>query len=302
MNAFEDMRLFVQVMESGSFTAAADQLGLSKQYVSRRLMQLEGRLGTRLLNRSTRRLDITPLGQSYYESAVRLLGEVEQVEQGIAGQNAEPRGTVRISAPLSFAMAHLGCLLPQFLQRYPQVAVEVDLSDRPVDLLGEGYDVVLRIGVLEDSSLIARRIASIPRVYCCSPGYIAERGAPQVPDDLASHACLPYGHSRQVQWRFQHKGKALHQAVTGRMRANNGDVLRDAAIAGLGITYLPLFIVGDALADGRLVTVLDDFATEALQLSAVYPQHRQGSRPVQVLIEFLRECLAHDAALQEKGR
>ena len=302
MNAFEDMRLFVQVMESGSFTAAADQLGLFKQYVSRRLMQLESRLGTRLLNRSTRRLDITPPGQSYYESAVRLLGEVEQVEQGIAGQNAEPRGKIRLSAPLSFAVAHLGCILPQFLQRYPQVTVEVDLSDRPVDLLGEGYDVVLRIGVLEDSSLIARRIASIPRVYCCSPAYQAAHGAPSTPEDLVHHECLPYGHGRQVHWQFQHKGRPLTQAVSGRIRANNGDLLKDAAIAGLGITYLPLFIVGDALADGRLVRVLDDFATDALQLSAVYPQHRQGSRPVQVLIEFLKECLAHTASLQEQAR
>lgn len=302
MNAFEDMRLFVQVMDSGSFTAAADQLGLSKQYVSRRLMQLENRLGTRLLNRSTRRLDVTPPGLSYYESAVRLLGEVEQVEQGIAGQNAEPRGKIRLSAPLSFAVAHLGCILPQFLQRYPQVSVEVDLSDRPVDLLGEGYDVVLRIGVLEDSSLIARRIASIARVYCCSPEYLAARGAPTTPDDLGNHDCLPYGHSRQVQWQFHNKGKAQVLAVSGRMRANNGEVLKDAAIAGLGITYLPLFIVGDALADGRLVSVLDDFVTPALQLSAVYPQHRQSSRPVQVLIDFLRECLAHDAALQENPR
>lgn len=302
MNAFEDMRLFVQVMESGSFTAAADHLGLSKQYVSRRLMQLEQRLGTRLLNRSTRRLDVTPPGQSYYESAVRLLGEVEQVEQGIAGQNAEPRGTIRLSAPLSFAVAHLGCILPRFLERYAQVSIEVDLSDRPVDLLGEGYDLVLRIGVLEDSSLIARRIASIPRVYCCSPSYLAAHGVPSAPDDLARHQCLPYGHGRQVQWQFQNNGKPLVQSVSGRIRANNGEVLKDAAIAGLGITYLPLFIVGDALGDGRLVSVLDDYRTDALQLSAVYPQHRQSSRAVQVLIEFLRESLAHDVALQETAR
>jgi DNA-binding transcriptional LysR family regulator len=199
-------------------------------------------------------------------------------------------------------MEHLGCLLPQFLKRYPEVSVEVDLSDRPVDLLGEGYDLVLRIGVLEDSSLIARRIAAIPRVYCCSPEYLAERGIPAIPEDLAQHDCLPYGHSRQVQWRFQARGKPLHQAVSGRIRANNGELLKDAAIAGLGITYLPRFIVGDALADGRLVTVLDAYATEALVLSAVYPQHRQSSRPVQVLIDFLRESLAHDVALQEPVR
>ena len=292
MNPFEDMRLFCQVMESGSFTAAAEQLGLSKQFVSRRLIQLEDRLGVRLLNRSTRRLDVTPLGQSYYESALRLLGEVEQVEQGIAGQNSEPRGTIRLSAPLSFAMAHLGCLLPAFLQRYPQVSVEVDLSDRPVDLIGEGYDLVLRIGILEDSTLIARRIASVQRVYCASPEYLALHGTPQKPDDLADHDCLPYGHGRQVQWRFQNKVKLQSLNVSGRMRVNNGELLRDTAIAGLGITYLPTFIIADALKDGRLVTLLEDFAPDALTLSAVYPQHRQSSRPVQALVDFLRERLA----------
>ncbi|MHC8406955.1 MULTISPECIES: LysR family transcriptional regulator [unclassified Pseudomonas] len=291
MNPFEDMRIFCQVMDSGSFTAAADQLGLSKQFVSRRLMQLEERLGVRLLNRSTRRLDVTPLGQSYYESALRLLGDVEQVEQGIAGQTSEPRGTIRVSAPLSFALAHLGCLLPLFLQRYRDVTVEVDLSDRSVDLLGEGYDLALRIGVLEDSTLIARRIASVDRVYCASPAYLKERGTPLKPEDLQGHDCLPYGHGRQVQWRFEGPGKPLAVNVAGRMRVNNGEVLKDAAVAGLGITYLPTFIVGAALREGSLVTVLDEFRTGPLTLSAVYPQHRQGSRPVQALVEFLRERL-----------
>ena len=292
MNPFEDMRIFAQVMESGSFTAAADKLGLSKQFVSRRLMALEERLGVRLLNRSTRRLDPTPLGQSYYESSLRLLNEVEQVEQGIAGQTSEPRGTVRVSAPLSFAVAHLGCLLPEFLQRYPQVSVEVDLSDRSVDLLGEGYDLALRIGVLEDSTLIARRLAAVERVYCASPGYLERKGTPSRPEDLVTHDWLPYGHGRQVQWRFLEQGKLRTVTVCGRMRANNGELLRDAAVKGMGITYLPTFIVGEALAAGQLVPVLQDFVTEPLQLSAVYPQHRQSARPVQALIEFMRERLS----------
>ena len=222
---------------------------------------------------------------------MRLLGEVEQVEQGIAGQTTEPRGTIRVSAPLSFALAHLGCLLPLFLKRYRDVTVEVDLSDRPVDLLSEGYDLALRIGTLEDSTLIARRIASIERVYCASPAYLAERGTPLKPEDLMAHDCLPYGHGRQVQWRFEGQGKPLAVQVTGRMRVNNGELLKDAAIAGMGVTYLPTFIVGAALKDGRLVPVLDEFRPEPLTLSAVYPQHRQGSRPVQALIEFLRERL-----------
>jgi len=289
MNPYEDMRIFAQVMEAGSFTAAADRLGMSKQSVSRRLMQLEERLGVRLLNRSTRRLDATPLGQHYYQSALRLLGEVQQVEHDISGQAL--RGTLRLSAPLSFAMSHLGCLLTEFLQLHPQVDVEVDLSDRAVDLIGEGYDLALRIGALEDSSLIARRIASVERVYCASPAYLQARGVPLKPEDLAGHDCLPYGHSRQVQWQFRQGGKAQAIQVTGRMRANNGELLRDAAIAGMGVTYLPTFIVGQALADGRLVNVLEEWTPPTLQLSAVYPQHRQVARPVQGFVSFLRERL-----------
>jgi len=291
MNPYEDMRIFAQVLEAGSFTAAADRLGMSKQSVSRRLMQLEERLGVRLLNRSTRRLDATPLGQHYYQSALRLLGEVQQVEHDISGQAQALRGTLRLSAPLSFAMSHLGCLLTEFLQLHPQVDVEVDLSDRAADLIGEGYDLALRIGALEDSSLIARRIASVERVYCASPAYLQARGVPLTPEDLAGHDCLPYGHSRQVQWQFRQGGKAQAIQVTGRMRANNGELLRDAAIAGMGVTYLPTFIVGQALADGRLVNVLEEWTPPALQLSAVYPQHRQVARPVQGFVSFLRERL-----------
>lgn len=291
MNPYEDMRIFAQVMEAGSFTAAADRLGLSKQFVSRRLMQLEERLGVRLLNRSTRRLDATPLGQQYYASALRLLGEVQQVEQDISGQTQSLRGTLRLSAPLSFAISHLGCLLTEFLQLHPQLIVEVDLSDRAVDLIGEGYDLALRIGSLEDSSLVARRIASIERVYCASPAYLEARGTPLLPEQLREHDCLPYGHSRQVQWQFSGQGKTQSIAVSGRMRANNGELLRDAAIAGMGVTYLPAFIVEHALADGRLVPLLEAWTPPALQLSAVYPQHRQVARPVQGFVAFLRERL-----------
>ena len=292
MNPYEDMRIFTQVMQAGSFTAAADLLGMSKQSVSRRLMQLEERLGVRLLNRSTRRLDATPLGQQYFDSAVRLLGEMQQAEQDISGQTQALRGTLRLSAPLSFAISHLGSLLTEFLQLHAQLIVEIDLSDRAVDLIGEGYDLALRIGTLEDSSLVARRIASIERVYCASPGYLAARGTPLEPEALREHDCLPYGHSRQVQWQFKGQGKTLQAiAVSGRMRANNGELLRDAAIAGMGVTYLPAFIVEQALADGRLVKLLEAWTPPPLQLSAVYPQHRQIARPVQAFVEFLRERL-----------
>ncbi len=254
-------------------------------------MQLEERLGVRLLNRSTRRLDATPLGERYYQNALRLLDEVQLLEQAISGQTVELRGTLRLSAPLSFAIAHLGCRLTKFLQLHPGVDVEVDLSDRTVDLIGEGYDLALRIGILEDSSLVARRIGAVERVYCASPAYLAAHGTSLAPEQMRGHDCLPYGHARQVQWQFKGEGKGTSIAVSGRMRANNGEMLRDAAVAGMGITYLPTFIVGKALDDGRLVQVLEDWTLSALQLSAVYSQRRQVARPVQVFVEFLRERL-----------
>ncbi|MFF7709733.1 LysR substrate-binding domain-containing protein [Pseudomonas sp. NPDC007930] len=293
MNPFEDMRLFSQVLDAGSFTAAAEHLGVSKQLISRRVMALEARLGVRLLNRSTRRLDVTPLGQAYYDAAQRLLAEVEQVEQSIAGEQGEPRGVVRVSAPLSFAVEHLSALLPAFLQRYPGVTLELDLSDRNVDLLGEGFDLALRIGELSDSSLIVRHIAEVDRLWCASPGYLAAHGEPQTPEALAGHQCLPYGHGRNETWRFERAGKAQAIQVSGRLRANNGEVLRDAAIAGLGIAYLPAFIVAKALAQGQLCRLLDEFRPPPLPLSALYPGHRQASQPVRALVEFLREQLGH---------
>lgn len=296
MNPFEDMRIFCQVMDSGSFTAAADQLGLSKQFVSRRLMQLEERLGVRLLNRSTRRLDVTPLGQSYYESALRLLSEVEQVEQGIAGQTVEPRGTIRLSAPLSFAMAHLGELLPLFLQRYRDVAVEVDLSDRPVDLLGEGYDLALRIGVLEDSTLIARRIASIQRVYCASPAYRRARHAAQARG--AARPRLPALRPRPAgAVAFRRAGQ---QALAGQRHRQDAGQQRRIAQGRRHRRHghhLPADLHRRGGAQGRATGVAAGrLRTRAPGLVGGLPPAPPGARPVQVFIEFLREQLNRGVA------
>ncbi|WP_097084038.1 MULTISPECIES: LysR family transcriptional regulator [unclassified Pseudomonas] len=291
MNPYEDMRLFTQVLDAGSFTAAAHQLGASKQWVSRRVMALEARLGVRLLNRSTRRLAVTPLGQAYYDAALRLLADLEQVEQSITGAAGAVQGTLRVSAPLSFAVEHLSPLLPAFLQAYPQVSVELELSDRNVDLLAEGFDLALRIGALEDSSLVARGIADIERVWCASPIYLAEYGLPATPAELERHRCLPYGHGGDETWHFERGGKVLNHRVTGRLRANNGEVLREAAAAGLGIAHLPLFIVASALSDGRLVRVLDDWRPSPLRLSALYPRHRQSAIAVQALVTYLQQAL-----------
>lgn len=289
MNQLEDMRIFVETVDAQSFTAAADRLGLSKQFVSKRIAALEKRLGARLLVRSTRQLRVTDLGLAYHERAQRILEEVDAAEQLITSQTAAPRGLLRLSAPMTFATLHLGPVIPAFMQRHPEVVVELELNDRTVDLIGEGYDMAVRIGTLADSSLIARRIAAVQLITCASPDYLRRHGTPSAPGELVSHACLTYGRARRGEWTFRVEGRVRKVSVSGPMRANNGEMLRDAAVAGLGIVSLPDFIVAAALADRRLVPVLGKFRPEGINVYVVYPQHRQSSLLVRAFSDFLAE-------------
>ncbi len=290
MNQLEDMQIFVGTVDAQSFTAAADKLGLSKQFISRRIMALEERLGVRLLNRTTRKLSITDAGLAYYERAHKIIDEVQEAEQMVSNRNATPRGTLRLSAPMSFGTLHLGPAIARFMEQYPEVRIELDLSDRFVDIVGEGYDMAIRIGHLGDSSLIARQIAPAQIVSCASPAYLKQRGTPQTPAELKDHDLLLYGHNRNVEWTFCEQGKPLQVPVKGRLRANNGELACAAAIAGLGIVLLPTFIVGNALREKKLVTLLDAWAPLPLTIYAVYPQHRQSSLVVKTLADFLRNA------------
>ncbi len=290
MNQLEDMQIFVGTVDAQSFTAAADKLGLSKQFISRRIMALEDRLGVRLLNRTTRKLSITDAGTAYYERAHKIIDEVQEAEQLVSNRNATPRGTLRLSAPMSFGTLHLGPAIARFMEHYPEVRIELDLSDRFVDIVGEGYDMAIRIGHLGDSSLIARQIAPAQIVACASPAYLKQRGTPQTPAELKDHDLLLYGHSRNVEWTFYAQGKALQVPVKGRLRANNGELACAAATAGLGIVLLPTFIVGKALREKQLVTLLNEWAPLPLTIYAVYPQHRQSSLVVKTLADFLRNA------------
>lgn len=287
-NQLEDMQIFVSTVDAGSFTAAADKLGLSKQFISRRIMGLEERLGGRLLIRTTRKLSVTDTGRAYYERALKIIDEVNDAEQLVSSENISPRGTLRISAPVSFGTLHLGPAIARFMTQCPDVAVELDLNDRFVDIVGESYDMAIRIGHLADSSLVARHIAPAQLVACASPAYLKARGKPKTPHDLKDHDCLLYGHGRSVEWVFAEKGKPLRIAVKGRMRANNGELACAAAIEGLGIALLPTFIVGEALRAKKLVTLLDAWAPPPLNIYAVYPQHRQSSLAVKAFTDFLR--------------
>jgi DNA-binding transcriptional LysR family regulator len=287
----DDMRIFVATVDARNFTAAAKRLALSKQFVSRRVMALEESLGVQLLIRNTRKLAVTELGQEFYERARRILSEVEDAAQAMSSGHAGPRGLLRVSAPMSFGMMHLSPLVADFLREHGDVRFDMELSDRTVDVVGEGFDMAIRIGSLPDSTLIAQKLADVRMVVCCSPGYLRRRGVPAHPADLERHSCLLYGHGGVVSWDFVVEGVSKGFEVQGPLRANNGELVRDAAVAGLGIVRLPDFIVAEAVGSGRLVTVLGEFLPSAATVYAVYPQHRQRSVTVRFFVDFLKEKL-----------
>ncbi|WP_179400862.1 LysR family transcriptional regulator [Burkholderia guangdongensis] len=289
---FDDIRIFVATVETGSLTAAADKLLLSKQFVSRRIMALEASLGVRLLVRNTRKLAITELGHEFHVRALRILAEIEDAEQAMSESRTALRGTLKVSAPMSFGVSHVSPLIAAFLAEHPAVRLNLELSDRHVDLIGEGYDVALRIGPLPDSTLIARRIGGLRMIACASPAYLSAHGAPATPADLHRHACLLYGQEGRAGWEFQIDGAHRTFDVSGPLVANNGDAVRDAAVAGLGIALLPEFIVEAALRSGALAPILDAYAPPPLPLNAVYPQHRQSQATCRAFIAFVEERLA----------
>ena len=291
----EDLRIYVAVIHAGNFTAAAEQLMLSKQYVSRRMAALEASLGSQLLIRNTRKLSVTEAGMLFLTHAQRILDDIHEAEQAMSTRRQALHGTFRISMPMSFGMSHLSPLIAQFLAQHPALQFHIELADRYVDMIGEGFDMAIRIGALADSTLIARRLGEQRRLICASPAYLARAGTPATPDDLAQHACLRYGREALSGWELQQAGKSKSVMVKGPLLSNNGEVLRDAAIAGLGLVLLPGFIVEPALKRGELVSVLEAYQPAPLCLNAVYPQHRQRSEVNRVLLNFLQDQLGNKA-------
>lgn len=287
----EDLRIYIAVIHAGNFTAAADQLMLSKQYVSRRMAALEASLGARLLIRNTRKLSVTDAGLLFAQYAQRILDDIQEAELAVSEQRQTLRGSFRINLPMSFGMNHLSPLIAEFLSQHPALQFQIELADRYVDVIGEGVDMAIRIGALADSTLIARPLGELKRVICGSPAYLARAGTPQQPEELLQHACLRYGREGQNGWELQVSGKPKWLAVQGPMVSNNGEVLLDAALAGLGLVLLPEFIVGPALQRGELVMVLEPFHPTSLALNAVYPQHRQRSEVNRQLLTFLQARL-----------
>jgi DNA-binding transcriptional LysR family regulator len=290
LDRFTSLQVFVKVAASGSLSAAGRDMGLSQTMVTKHVAALEARLGVRLFHRSTRRLSITEAGRNFLESVERILSELDAAYASIAADRFEPRGLLRLNAPVSFGSRQIAPLLAEFARRYPHLQVELGLNDRLVDLAEEGWDLAVRIGSLEESSLIARRIASCRTALAAAPGYLQAHGTPRTVAELNGHNCLGYTLSHRTgadRWSFGSRGDVTVK-VSGSLRANNGDALRSAAIAGEGIIYQPTFIVADDLKAGTLVRLtLDQPTIEFAGIYAVYLPERNPPAKVRAFIDFL---------------
>jgi DNA-binding transcriptional LysR family regulator len=289
MQNLTDIAIFVKVVELSSFTAAAEALEMSQPVVSKAVTRLEEKLGARLLNRTTRRLSLTEAGSELYRRSVHALEEIENAELEVARFQTEPRGTLRVSAPMSFSILQLGPVIQTFMDRYPGVSVELSMDDRQVDLVQEGFDLAIRIGRLRDSSLIARKICPCRQVICASPAYLAKRGTPERPEDLFEHNCILYSLlSAPREWRLvDAEGNEHIVPVHGTLQSNNGLVNRAAAMAGGGIILLPTFYLCDQLRSGELKPILCQFKPEEIAVHAVYPERRNLMPKVRAFVDFV---------------
>lgn len=288
MDRIDAMRTFVTVVNEGTFTRAADRLEMSPQLVSKYVSQLEQHLGVRLLNRTTRKLHLTEAGTRYHQRAEQVLTDIDDLENQLGDLQGEARGLLRISAPVSFAIRHMAPLLTEFQKAHPAVDIDLQLNDRKVDIVEEGFDIALRIGHLKSSSLIAKRITPVRLVMCASPDYLEQHGTPRCPEDLRNHRYLRYSYmdpdaNRQVHRWLQSAGD--HSGCD--MVSNNGDVLVEAAIAGAGIAVQPTFIAGSAIREGKLRVILPDHEPEPMALYAVYAHRQLLASKVRSFVDFL---------------
>ena len=282
------IRVFLRVIQSGSFSAAARQLAMPKSTVSRKIAELEAHVGARLLQRTTRKLGLTDVGRIFYEHAVRIAAEVDEAAQVVGRMQAAPRGLLRVTAPLAFGM--LGPIVAEYLQKHEEVQLEVSCTDRTVDLVDERFDIAIRAGRLADSSLTARTLGSIKRVLIAAPSYCKEHGTPRTPTELTEHACLVFGAGTAPNvWTLESNGKRAEVRVTPRLTLNDPEILRGAALAGVGIALLPEFVCAEDIRAKRLRHVLPDWGSAAMPVHAVYPTARLLSPAAAKFIELVQK-------------
>lgn len=289
MESVESVRVFLAVARLSGFSAAAEELGISKAACSKHVARLEGDLGVRLLNRSTRSVSLTEAGTAYRDRMREILAEIEETESAISQLNTEPRGQLRVMAPTSYGSFHLARAVTDFQARYPNVSVELQLADRPADLVEEGIDLAIHVGELPDSNCVARMLARVRVVVCGAPAYLERMGTPEVPDDLARHNCLVYSVRHPTgAWQFRDRGRARQVTVTGNFRASAGEALRVAATQGCGLVQLPTYMVGLDIQAGRLQPVLEEFEPPPRPITALFLHRRYLSAKVRAFVEFLQ--------------
>jgi len=292
MEHLSDIAVFVRVVEAGSFTAAAERLGLSQSAVSKSVNRLEERMGTRLLNRSTRKLSLTEAGAALHERGKHALAEIEEAELEVARLQTEPRGVLRVNAPMSFGILHVAPLVPEFLERYPALTIDLQFDDRLTDLVEEGFDCAIRIKAMDDSSLVAKRLGPCRQVICASPEYLKRHGTPNTPEELKARPVLIYtNRATPGEWELRDtKGKKTKIHTNGRFHCNNGLALIESALQGLGVVISPTFYIGKALKQGKLVPFMTDYTVvPELNIHAVYPERRHLSPKVRAFVDFLAE-------------
>jgi len=291
MDTLDGIKTVIAVVETGSFTAASERLGMSKALVSKYIGEVEKQLDVRLFNRSTRRLALTEAGQSYYDKALPLIEEFTELVDNVTGIQAKPQGVLRISVPVTFGEMKLSRVLPKFLKKYPLMQLDIQLTDKKIDMLEEGVDVVIRIGGVDDSSLIAKKINTYPLILCASKNYLSKHGIPLTPQDISAHNCIIDSNFRiGKQWPIiTPDNKTQSVTVTSNVSANSPRAVKEIAMNDGGIAMIPEFIVEDALKDGRLEMVLPGYHTLEFGLFAIYPHRRYLAKKVRCFIDFLTE-------------
>lgn len=293
MDQLGAMRAFVRVVQTGSFSAVGRELNTTQATISKKVAALEAKLGVKLLTRSSRDVSLTQAGTDYYEQTVVMLAELDEVEARVRSQVATPQGTLRVTAPVAFGRLVLAPIVGEFLEKYPDIKIDMSLGDRHVDLIAEGVDVAIRARKLEDSSLIARHLFENPMLLVASPEYVKLHGDPREPADLKRHNCIVYSLLRTGNyWHFTHQGKEISVPVTGTFQSDSGDTNLEVALSGLGITALPIWMVNEHLQSGKLVQLLSDYKGDSIPFNAIYPQNRYVPLKVRCFVEFLKEKLA----------
>jgi LysR family transcriptional regulator for bpeEF and oprC len=304
MNKLQAMEVFVQVVDAGGFTRAAETMQLPKATVSTLIQSLEKTLSTKLLHRTTRQVSVTADGAAYYERCLQILADVRDAEESLSRTRLSPSGRLRVDAPSGLATTVIIPALPDFFARYPDIALELGCGDRPVDLIEEGVDCAVRAGVLGNSSLIARRVGIATFASCASPGYLARHGRPSHPHDLASHRCVNYFSHRTgkiFDWDFSRGEERIEVPMPGDLALNDSNAVISAALAGLGVVQMTEVTLAPFLNDGRLERILADWTTEPLPLHVVYPQNRHLSAKVRVFVEWIAELFANHPGMQLKA-